>query len=230
MSSYHIFSLILPVFLLIAFGYVAAVTGLLKEQVGDALGKFVFTIAIPLLMFRTLATAFLNGASPWALWGTYFSSVIIVWTMATLISRAVFGREARYGVIAGISGAFSNIILVGLPVISASVSEAGLVPLFVIVSVHLPFMTVLSTLLMERAAAADGTRKARPMLQTLMVVSRNLATNPMVIGLVSGAVWRTTGLPVPDLPADVISKIAATAIPVALFSLGMSLRRLRHSR
>lgn len=225
MISTEIVTIVLPVFLLIALGYGVAVSRLLSENVGDALGQFVFTIAIPLLVFRTLATASLDDASPWSLWAGYFAAVAIVWALASVLCRRLFGREARYGVVAGMSAGFANSVLVGIPLVSATFGEPGLVPLFVILSVHLPVLTIASTLMMERAAVIDGTRKPRPVHKTLRTLLRNLATNPLVIGIVAGAAWRMAGLPLSGLPADVIGRIANAAIPVALFSLGMSLRR-----
>lgn len=225
MISYEIVSVVLPIFLLIAFGFGAAISGLLRSEVGDALGQFVYVIAIPLLVFRTLATASFDGASPWWLWASYFSGVALIWATGTLLSRVIFKREARYGVIAGISAAFANTVLVGIPVVSAIFGEPGLVPLFVILSVHLPVLTIASSVLMERAAVADGTEDPRPLVQVVVSILRNLMVNPLVIGIAAGAVWRTLGLPLTGLPADVIGKIASAAIPVALFSLGMSLRR-----
>ncbi|WP_205470600.1 AEC family transporter [Breoghania sp. L-A4] len=225
MISYDIVAVVLPIFALIVFGFGAAVTKLLNESVGDALGQFVYVIAIPLLVFRTLATASFDGASPWALWAAYFSGVAIIWATATLLSRRIFRREARYGVIGGISAGFANTVLVGIPVVSATFGDTGLVPLFVILSVHLPVMTIASTILMERAAVTDGTEEPKPLLQTLIGITRNLLVNPLVIGILAGAAWRTAGLPLTGLPADAIGKIANAAIPVALFSLGMSLRR-----
>lgn len=225
MISYEIVAVVLPIFALIALGFGAATTRLLSEQVGDALGQFVYTIAIPLLVFRTLATASFHGASPWALWAAYFSGVAIIWTTSHVLSRRIFGREARYGVIAGISAGFANMVMVGIPLIFATFGEPGLVPLFVLLSVHLPVMTIASTVQMERAAVVDGTQAPKPLGQTLIGIGRNLIVNPLVIGILSGALWRTAGLPLSGLPADVIDKVANAAIPVALFSLGMNLRR-----
>lgn len=225
MISYDILAIVLPIFLLLTIGFLASVTRLLSDAVGDALGKFVNTIAIPVLIFRTLATASFDGASPWALWAAYFCSAAIIWISATFLGAHLFGREQRYCVIAGIVSAFSNTALVGIPVVSAAFSDAGLVPLFVIISVHLPVMTIVSTLLMERAAVADGTKEAAPMGRTLLLICRNLVTTPIVIGVFAGVMWRMTGHPIPELPANVIGQIANSTIPVALFALGMSLRR-----
>ena len=43
-----------PIFILILVGWTLARTGFLKASVGDGLGEFVFKVAVPMLMFRTL--------------------------------------------------------------------------------------------------------------------------------------------------------------------------------
>lgn len=219
----QILSIVLPVFALIGVGYAAARFGILEAKVGDALGQFIYVIAIPVLIFRTLATSSLDGVSPWGFWISYFTGVAVTWTLGTLIVRRLFGREARAGVIAGISAAFANTVLVGIPLITAIHGDEGLVPLFVLISVHLPVLTVVCAVLMERAAVLDGTQAAKPLGELLAGIARNLATNPIVIGIIAGGLWRMTGLPVSGVFADVLSRIASAAIPVALFSLGMSM-------
>ena len=58
---------ILVVFTLIAIGYGTAALRVLKPETGDGLSDFVFTIAVPLLLFRTIATATFDHGAPWAL-------------------------------------------------------------------------------------------------------------------------------------------------------------------
>lgn len=219
----QILSIVLPVFALIGIGYAAARFGLLDAKIGDALGQFIYVIAIPVLIFRTLATSSLGDVSPWGLWISYFTGVAVVWTIGMLTVRHLFGREARAGVIAGISAGFANTVLVGIPLITAIYGDEGLVPLFVLISIHLPVLTVVCAVLMERAAVLDGTQEAKPLGELLIGIARNLATNPIVIGIIAGGAWRMTGLPIEGVLADVLSRIAGSAIPVALFSLGMSI-------
>lgn len=221
----QILTIVLPVFALIGIGYGSARSGLLDSTIGDALGQFVFVIAIPIMIFRTLATSSLGGVSPWGFWFAYFSGVAVVWAIGMLVTRKVFHREARAVVIAGISASFANTVMLGIPLITAVFGEEGLVPLFVLISVHLPVLTIVCALLMERAAVVDGTEKGRPAHQILKTVLANLATNPIVVGILAGAVWRVAGLPLSGIFADVLNRIAGAAIPVALFSLGMSMVR-----
>ena len=107
------------VFALVAIGYVLAWRGILREGAGEALGDFVVSVAIPALLFRTLSQADFGNVKPLALWTTYFTSIMITWVVATLVIRRGFGRDARSGVVAGLSGSFSNLLLLGLPVIFA---------------------------------------------------------------------------------------------------------------
>ena len=70
--------------------------------------------------------------------------------------RRVFGRDARAGVVAGGSAAYSNSVLIGLPLLQASLGDAGTVYLVVIVAIHTPVLMLLSVFLNEWALAVDG--------------------------------------------------------------------------
>jgi predicted permease len=50
-------------------------------------------------------------------------------------------------------------------------------------------------------------------------------TNPLIIGILAGLAWRITGAPLPDVAMRLVDALAATAGPVALFAMGLSLRR-----
>ena len=70
----EILAIVLPVFGLIGLGAAIAWTKLLSHASGDALSEFVFVVAIPLLIFRIVATADLAGISAWRLWLAFFAA------------------------------------------------------------------------------------------------------------------------------------------------------------
>lgn len=212
-----------PVFLLIAFGYGLARTKVLAQSVGDALGQFVHVVAIPVLIFRTLVGADLSGGLPLALWATYFLGVGGVWVLGNVVIRKGFGRDARAGAIGSISSSFANTVLVAIPLVSAVYGTDGLVPLLLIISIHLAVMSTGMAIVMERAAAHDSGGASPPIPQLLRGAARTLARNPLVLTIIAAFVWRTTGLELPALFLDLLNRIAATALPLALMSLGMSL-------
>ena len=52
---------IIVVFSLIALGYAAAGVKLIRPSTGEGLADFVFTVALPLLLFRIARSRFGNG-------------------------------------------------------------------------------------------------------------------------------------------------------------------------
>ncbi|MEF2551576.1 AEC family transporter [Aurantimonas sp. A2-1-M11] len=226
-----IFNVIVPIFSLIVIGFVFAKARLLSEATGEALARFVFVVAVPVLLFRTLATAQFGDVNPLALWAAYFGAVAIVWTAGTLLVRALSDADRRTGAIAGIAASFANTIFIAIPTLQRAYGDAGLEPLLVIVSIHLPVMMIVSTLVIERAAMLDAreTDGAPPvavsLAATMRRVLRNLATNAIVIGILAGLAWRGTGLQLEAHIDEVTGLLGSTAGPLALFSLGMSLTR-----
>ncbi len=218
------FSIVVSIFGLIGLGYATARVGLLSVEVGEKLTDFVFTLAIPLLLFETLAKADLHGVSPWRAWAAYFVPFAIVWTGAHLMIRHVFGRDARAGIVAGASAAYSNAVLIGLPLMQTALGESGTVFLIIIVSVHLPATMLLSVFLNEWALAKEGKETdPTPRAKTLRRLAISLALHPILIGIFAGLLWRATGLPIPTVAAKVIDPLANSAGPLALFASGMAL-------
>ncbi len=221
-----IINIILPVFALIGLGYLSALSGILKMDVGDALAKFIFVIAIPALLVKTMATADFSGASLWGFWATYFGGVAIVWLLARIAVFNLLGRDRRAAVIAGVSAGFSNIVLIGIPLTERAYGEAGVAILLLLVAVHMPVMMTASTLLMEQAVRADGVEKSPyNILKLFKNIAKNLLTNPIILGILAGLVWRLSTLPFNGIFAETATAIGKTAGPLALFSVGMSLNK-----
>lgn len=218
--------IVLPVFGLMGLGLGAAWSRYLPESVGEALGDFVFMVALPLLLFRTLATAEVPDQSPWPLWISYFGGLAVAWIIADQMIRRVFGRDFKAGVIAGVSAGFSNAVLFGVPLVFTAFGEEGAVPLLLVVAVQLPVMMTVGTILIEQAERRDGNRSGPISLRSIAgSVAYNLIRNPLIIGVVAGLAWRFAALPYEGIPAVIVDRLSAAALPCALFALGMSLRK-----
>lgn len=216
---------VFPIFILILFGWGLVRTRVLNADIGDGLGEFVFKVAVPVLLFRTISQADFHGASPFCLWIAYFSGVAITWAVGHILATRVFGRDARVGVLAGVSSAFANNIFIGLPLVERTVGSDGIVAVSILLAVHLPLMMVIGTVLMERAEHKVNGGQARGVLNVLRQVGTNLLRNPLVIGLAAGLVMHVSGLALPRVMATVVDQITAMAAPAALISLGMALNK-----
>ncbi|MGQ7843857.1 AEC family transporter [Granulosicoccus sp. 3-233] len=219
------------VFALVAIGYTLAWRGILRDGAGEALGDFVTTVAIPTLLFRTLSQADFGSVTPVTLWMTYFTSIMLTWVVATMLIRRGFGRDARSGVVAGLSASFSNLLLLGLPVTFALFGQAGTETLSLILAIHLPIMMATSVILNERAEIIDGLRDQQTdPWTTLRRILVSLASNPLVLGIVAGVIWRFLPAELPGFLSELIDRLAALAGTLALISLGLSLRRFGIAR
>lgn len=217
----EIFFIVFPIFALIAIGYGLIVSGLIAPEVGSALSKFVFTVPLPLLMFRSLATSNLGEQTPWLLWGGFFISMFVIWALGMVLVRVLFGRTGPVLAVAGLSAGFSNLVLLGVPVLSGVFGDEALVPLVMLLTLHLPLMTFASSLMVEYYGLEKGSRFN--LGAVFLKVAKGLIKNPIIIGIFAGGLWGLSGVPIPELASSVINRIVPVAVPLALMSMGMSM-------
>ena len=216
---------VLPVFLLIFAGWLIVASGYLQAKAGDALSDFVFKVAVPVLLFRTIAEADFHGAFPVQLWIAYFSAVAVTWTVAFFMAKRFFRTDHRTATVTGISSAFANTIFIGLPLVDRAVGPEGLVALSILIAVHLPVMMIASTVLIERAEQRDTGKRHGNFSGLLKSMGRNLRRNPLVFGIIGGGLYHLTGLPLGGVPKNLMDQVSGMAGPAALLSLGMAMRR-----
>ncbi|KFC62941.1 hypothetical protein FG93_06043 [Bosea sp. LC85] len=204
---------VLPVFGLIGLGYAARWTKLVRETTGEGLSDFVFVLAVPCLLFRTLAKADIPASQPWGYWISYFTGLAIVWALAMLIAHRVFSRKGPELVVSGFSAAQSNTVFVGVPMILKAYGDAGAVPLGLLLAIHLPVTMTAATLLAEgRSASLKG-------------MARRLFTHPIIIGILFGSAVRPLIDFIPAPLWTLVDLLAGAAVPCALISLGIAMRR-----
>lgn len=207
-------AIVLPVFSLIAIGYLARKLGLLGERTDEGLSSFVFTLAVPCLIFRTLARAELPQTQPWGYWIAYFVGVAVAWSLAMLVARRAFSTSPTATVVAGFCAGQSNTVLVGIPLILSAYGEAGAVPLFLLIAVHLPITMSVATIQAEGSGIS------------WLVLLRKLVSHPIIIGVLAGLASRL--LPagaIPEPAWQVIDMLAGAAVPCALVGMGIALGR-----
>jgi len=219
---FEIMTVVAPVFGLIGMGFLAARTRLVTERSGDGLAEYVFALAIPFLLFRTIVEADLPDALPWAYWAAYFIGVFAAWTSATVLARRLLGRSEAEGVIFGFAAGQANTVMVGVPLILKAVGEAAAAPLVLLLAIHLPVTMTVATLLFEGSALRPQERSGR---RALLRVVRSIATHPILIGIGLGLLVRQTGLQPVGAAKTVVDLMAASAAPCSLIAMGIALDR-----
>ena len=211
--------IVLPIFALIGVGYIAGWTRHLGERAADGLSEYVFGLAVPVLIFKTLSEAKLpEGGQPWGYWIAYFTGAFIVFGIGFVVAVRVFRRGHLEAVMQGFASGQANTVFVGVPIILKAFGEEGAVPLFLLIAIHLPIMTTAATILAE--GVESGVSRA-----TMIRLAKALARNPILIGIYAGGIGQLLGIHPSGVSGQVIDMVAASSVPCALVSMGLALRR-----
>jgi predicted permease len=214
----NVIEIILPVFVVVAAGYLAAYAGVIKAADNEGLSRFVFNIALPVLLFNSLAKVALPTQFKWQFLVSYYLVVLIIYGLAVWLGKRWFAASAQEQGVLGIGAAYSNLVLIGLPIISAGLGDEALLPLFLLISIHSAVLFFLSTMMVER-----GERHGRSTQQIALQTGKSLARNPIIIGLVLGLLVNLLSLPIPGPLDEAVSLLSRAALPCSLFVLGASL-------
>jgi len=218
----NILLVVVPVFLVIAAGYLAALRGIIAPQGVDGLMSFAQSVAVPMLLFRAISTLDLAAAMDPRLLMAFYAGAVIGFASGMLGARFLFGRSWEDAVAIGFVGLFSNSLLLGLPITERAYGTEALSANFAIIAVHAPFCYVLGITAMELVRAQGRAWAAIP-----GTVARAVLVNPLIIGVALGFVVNLSGLPLPEPVTSALDLIARAGIPAALFGLGGVLLRYR---
>ncbi len=214
--------IVLPVFLVVGFGYLAVWRGLFSQAGVDGLMRFTQNFAIPCLLFRAISRLDLAAAFQPDLLVSFYTGAVAGFFAGLLGARFLFGRDWPGAVAVGFATLFSNSVLLGLPITERAYGAEALGPNFAIVAFHAPFAYTLGVSAME-IARAEGRRLAA----TLASVAGSMARNPLVIGIALGFAVNFAALALPAAVLDAVDLMARAALPAALFGLGGVLVRYR---
>jgi malonate transporter and related proteins len=210
---------VLPVFGMIMLGYGFAKLNIIDEAAGRGISLFVFNVAIPALLFKTMATLNPVDAAPWSLWGAYFGGLAIAWVAAAQVSKFVPSLNFSGGATASMASGFGNLALLGTPLALAHFGPSVAVPLGLILSIHAPLLWFSATLHRELARHSGDFS----LQNTGRELLTNLAKNAIVLALLAGSMWRFTNLGLHPIPDKMLTMLADASVPTALFALGVSL-------
>ena len=218
-----ILGIIVPVFGVVLLGYLAAKFGFFTGSDIRGLTKFVFAFAVPAMLFDTLATTALPAQIEWGYLASYYLGAFSVYGLGMLLGKRAFAQSLAEQAVFGLGAAYSNMVLLGIPLVLLAFGDAASVPLFLLIAFHsgLMFFTV-------SAIAEVGRGRGHHAFGKLVWITlRGLAKNPIVGGLLLGLAFNLLGLEIPDLLKRIIETLGRAALPCAVFALGASLSGYR---
>ncbi len=216
-------TVILPVFLVIASGWLAARARLLTAEMIDGLMRFAQGVAVPVLLAQSIGKLDLAASFDARLFASFYTGAFAGFGLGFLGAR-LLGRPATDAVAIGFAAMFSNSLLLGVPITERAFGPEALSGNFAIIAIHSPLLYTIGIIAMELARSHGTGLPARVVARKVTLA---IATQPMVIGITAGLIINLTGNPLPDMLREAMKIIASAAIPCALFGLGGVLLRLK---
>ncbi len=212
-------TIVFPVFALIVLGYAGVRFRYFSEALQKGLTEFAGTVAIPALLFRTVATSTTPSVSPLKIWFAYFGAVAVIWILATLMTRFVLQRPIGDSASISMTSAYGNTVMLGIPLCVALYGEAAVPPMAAILAFTSPTYWTVATL-HHQAAISE---RDQSLVRLLWSVTRDLARNPLIVAILCGTLVRITGLPLPTVLDRVLQLLGQAGVPSALVALGAGL-------
>lgn len=206
---------ILPVFLVIGFGYIAVWRGFFTAQGIDALMKFSQNFAIPCLLFSAIATLDLTTSLDIRLLGSFYAGAASGFVLGTLGAYYLFKRDIEDSIAIGFCCLFSNSVLLGLAINERAYGADALAGAYAIIAFHSPFCYGLGITAMEIAR-----NRGQSPLVMARGVARAMFRNVLVLAIMAGIVVNLSGITLPGVLSDGLDLVIRAALPTALFALG----------
>lgn len=215
---------ILPVFLIIGVGYLAAYRKIVDDAAVDGIMKFAQNFAVPILLFRSVSQLDLAQSFDPALLVSFYAGALTAGALGYFGARHIFDRTPADAVAIAFVASFSNSLLLGLPITERAYGSAALAGNYAIISIHSPLLYGIGITLMEIVRSkGEGLAK----LALLRRVLKSILTQPLVIGIMCGFAVNLFGMPLPGVVVSAVDMMVKAAIPAALFGLGGVLLRYR---
>ena len=215
---------ILPVFVVIGFGYGMAKWGGMAETAVDALMRFSQGIAVPCLLFRQISLLDLKTSFDPGLITSFYAGAFLCFAAGFFGAWKLFGRPLEEAVTTGFACMFSNSLLLGLSITERAYGTAALTGNYAIIALHSPMFYAFGITLMELVRSHGQGLTARAL--TLKVL-KAIFSQSLVLAISLGFIVNLFHLPLPgalDAATDMLGK---AGLPTALFGLGGVLYRYR---
>ncbi|WP_159567358.1 AEC family transporter [Budvicia diplopodorum] len=218
---WHQMVLSAPLFILAILGYGLIRWGKWDKAVADGLTKFVFSVALPAMLFRMMCNFSKQPPVDARLLIAFFGSCLIVFIVGRLLGAKVFKLDGTSGSVFALGGIFSNNVMLGIPVATVALGEAALPSVALVLVFNGLILWTLVTVSVEWSR--NGSLTVKGFAHT----ARNVLRNPLIIGIISGTLFSLTGYDLPIIIDQPVSMLGQIAAPMSLIALGMSLAEYR---
>jgi len=221
-----IITIVVPIFALIAAGFGCRRFNLLGVTAATELTRFVIYLALPALLFQTMATTRWQQLNQPGFIAAFSIGVAVVfiaslWWRMRMRNR----RHLADGAIDSLNAAYANVGFIGFPLCFMALGQEGLAPAIIATIITVCILFAIAIAMIEFSLQQER----RPLL-AFIKVARALSRNPLLLAPLLGALWNLSGIALPDAITSLLKLLGAAASPCALVSLGAFLAAKQATR
>ena len=182
----------MPVFLVMVVGYFLRRIGMLNESFCAVANKYVFKVALPLLLFKDIAETDLR---------TDFNLTFVLYCMivTTVMFLGIWALTAWLMPDKSLVGAFSqaaarsSAAVLGIAFVENIYGNAGLTPMMIVAAV--PLFNIYSVIILT--FSAQHRERGGGAIRTACI---NVLKNPIILGILAGLPFSLFGISIPTIP------------------------------
>ena len=211
---------VIPIFVIIAAGWWARKSNLLEEKASATLNQYVFYFAIPAMMFSATARFSLAEVINGPFLIAFFLATLITALVGFIPYKALRIQGPLDSMVIALNTVWANTIYMGVPLFFFIFGDKGTLPVIMAtLTTNMAFIFCMAVF----ANLEPGQSKA----SLLGLFSKIFLKNPVMLAPILGMSVSFLELPLAKPLDNLLTMVAPSAAPVALFSLGLSLYGLK---
>lgn len=214
------FNAVLPIFLLMIFGYYLKQRKFIDANFINVATKFVFRFSLPTLVFMKIASIDRNvkiDTEQFELMILSFFGAIIAFLITSVvvnIFHKISGESSELYKGAMNQGSWrSNYLIVGYPILYNLFGDSMILNYALLTLIVIPLFNVLATITLSNTG---GIRN----LDDIKKIGTKLIKNPLILGVLFGFLFNATGMVMPIFISKTMDMVASLATPLGLISIG----------
>ena len=205
--------------IIIGLGFLLAQLKVLDAAAQGVLTRIAYYVASPALMVTVLGGTDVHRLLSANLIAS-LASVVVAATIAVLLARLLWKREAGDTVIAAFCSAYVNAGNLGLPIAAYALGDAALVAPMLLAQLIILQPTGLAVLdVITHVPSPDISRR-----RLLLIRLTRPLRNPLAVGSLVGLILALTGIKLPVIINAPLTLVGGIAVPSMLLAYGISLR------
>jgi len=208
-----IVNVVLPVFAIILAGFLTGQFRLLGEESSEALNRFVYYVALPVLLFYSLARVEPDRIFNWPFIFAFTAGSVVTMALAILAARLLFRMSFAENTLFGTTAVWANTGYMGIPLVIVAFGQSAALPAIIVTVIQSMVLVPLITVLLQAGRGGAGVGR----------VLKALVQSPLVVAPMLGMAWSLGGWVLPAPVETFCAILSPAAGPAALFAIGLFL-------